>query len=391
MLRRLLPRRTNAALVLAGLVGAGVLASSCSITPVAVSVGGATVSTASINAELSSLAQTTAGACLLQVEHQGLTASDVVGAGGPGTFTMALANQVVDSRLGELLTEQYAESKGIHLSPQQLATAREDYQGILDGEIGTAAQSSANSGFAAACSQADGQPYTGAQLLRDLPPSLVEDRVRNQALDEALLARGADLSPAAVARYYLANRSLFTEDCVSRIASSSETASQQLVDQLDAGASFSDLARADSIDATTASQGGALGCNFTESQVLQSLNIQSATPGMPIGPIQDTTTGQWLIYEVTSQVVEPLDQAAPLIRRELLFVTENENRVRAELRAFARSADVYVNPQYGSWRGFTVVPPTPPPPQYLLATSSGAAQQSGNPGQRLQLNGGGGG
>ncbi|MBV8461898.1 MAG: hypothetical protein JO368_01290, partial [Acidimicrobiales bacterium] len=131
----------------------------------------------------------------------------------------------------------------------------------------------------------------------------------------------------------------------------------------------------------------------TDSQVLQSLNIQSAPVGTPIGPLQDTTSGQWVIYEVTSQVLEPLDKATPLIRRELLFVTGNENRVSGELRAFARETSVYVNPQYGSWRQLTVIPPTPPPAQYLLAASIGSGTSTGsNPsGPRLQLNGGSGG
>ncbi len=369
--------------------GAGLVASSCTVTPVAVTVGNSSVSTASINGQLANLTQSAAGACLLQLEHQGQTPSDVVGSGYSGTYGMAVANQVVSNEAENLLTQQYAASKGIAVTPDQLAAAKTDYQDILSGEISTAAQSSASSGVSGSCTQADGQPFTGAQLVHELPSSLVDDRVRNQAVEEALLAHGADLSPSAVARYYLANHSLFTQDCVSRIASSSQTASQQLVDQLNAGASFSALAMAHSIDSSTAAQGGSLGCNITDSQVLQGLNIPSTSVGVPIGPLQDTTSGEWLIYEVTSQVVEPFDQATPLIRRELLFVTSNEQRVGAELRAFARTTSVYVNPQYGTWRGLTVVPPTPPPAQYLLASSLGSSEESTTPASRLQLNGGG--
>ncbi len=385
MLRRLLPG-SLVALVL--VVVGGVLTSACTVTPQAVTVGGTSVSTASINGELSNLTQSSAGGCLLQLEQAGQTSSDAVGTGYAGTYSMKTATQVVGNEVGLLLTQQYAASKGFRITSAQLATARTDYQDILDGEIATASQSSASSGFTAACTRSDGQTYNGAQLIRDLPASMVADRVRNQALDEALLADGADRSPKAVATYYLANTSLFTDDCVSRIASSSQSASQHLVDQLNAGASFSALAKANSIDATTAPQGGSLGCNFTESQVLQSLNVQSAAVGAPIGPLQDTSTGQWLIYEVTARLVEPLAQATPLIKRELLFVTSNQQRVDNELRAYARRTSVYVNPQYGSWKGLTVVAPTPPPAQYLLAPSLGNSVESGSAGTRLQLNGG---
>ena len=78
------------------------------------------------------------------------------------------------------------------------------------------------------------------------------------------------------------------------------------------------------------------------------------------------------------------------MRRELLLSASNEDRVGAQLRVFAHQTTVYVNPQYGAWKGLTVVAPVPPPAQYLLAASLGTSAQSTQPGSRLQLNGGGG-
>jgi hypothetical protein len=369
-------------------VGAGTVASACTVTPVAVSVGSATASTADVNTELSSFVQSPAGSCLLQLEHQGLTASDGAGTGGSGTYSMTLASLVVDNEVGELLAQQYAAAKGITVTASEVATAKVDYQSILDGEITAVNQSSASSGLGASCMGPNGRTYTGAALLASLPPVVASDRIHSQAVDEKLLARGADLSAKAVAAYYLANHSLFTQDCVSVIVTSSQATGQQLVNQLDAGASFSALAQSSSIDPTSAANGGSLGCNFTESEVLQSLRIQSAPVGVPIGPAQDTSTGQWSIYEVTSQLVEPFNTAVPLVRRELLVSTANENRVGAQLRSFARHTTVYVNPQYGSWKGLTVVAPIPPPAQYLLAASIGSSVESKTPGGGLQLNGG---
>ena len=369
---------------------AGALASACSVTPVAVSVDGATVSTAAINSQLSSFAKSSAGGCLLQLEHQGLTSSDAQGTGGPGTYSMTLATQVVDDEVGELLAQQYAASNGVTVSSSQLASAKSDYESILDGEISAATQNSEANGVTPSCVQPDGQNYTGAQLVASLPPTIANDRIRSQAVDERLLARGADLSIKAAATYYLENQPLFTQDCVSVIVTSSQSAGQQLLSQLNAGASFAALAQAHSIDPTSAAQGGALGCDYTESEILQTLDVPTAAVGVPIGPAEDPSTSQWVIYEVTKQLVQPLSTALPLVRRELLLSASNEARVGAQLRAFAHRTPVYVNPQYGAWQGLEVVAPVPPPAQYLLAPSLGTSVQSTQPGSHLQLNGGGG-
>jgi hypothetical protein len=369
---------------------AGALTSACSVTPVAVSVDGATVSTAAINSQLSSFAKSSAGGCLLQLEHQGLTSSDAQGTGGPGTYSMTLATQVVDDEVGELLAQQYAAANGVTVSPSQLASAKSDYESILGGEISAATQNSEANGVTPSCTQPDGQNYTGAQIVAALPASIADDRIRSQAIDERLLARGADLSTKAAANYYLDNQSLFTQDCVSVIVTSSQSAGQQLVSQLNAGASFAALAQAHSIDPTSAAQGGAIGCDYTESQILQTLDVPTATVGVPIGPAEDPNTSQWVIYEVTRQLVVPFNDALSQVRQGLLVSATNEDRVGAELRAFAHRTTVYVNPQYGAWQGLTVVAPVPPPAQYLLAASLGTSVQSTQPGSRLQLNGGGG-
>ncbi len=370
------------------MAAAGAVASACSVTPVAVSVDGATVSTSAINSQLSSFAKSSVGGCLLELEHPGLTSTDAQGTGGSGTYSMTLVTQVVDDEVGELLAQRYAASKGVTVSPSQLASAKSNYESTLTGEISAATQNAADNGATSSCTQADGQDYSGPQLVAGLPAGIANDRIRSQAIDERLLARGADLSTKAAATYYLANQSLFTQVCVSRIVTSSQSAAQQLVTELNAGASFAALAQAHSLDTTTASQGGSIGCDYTEAAILQDLDVQSAPVGVPIGPAEDPSTGQWVIYEVTNEAVAPFKSALSIVRQDLLVSEANENRVGAQLRSFARQTTVYVNPQYGTWKGLTVVAPLPPPSQYLLAASLGTSAQSTQPGSRLQLNGG---
>jgi hypothetical protein len=107
--------------------------------------------------------------------------------------------------------------------------------------------------------------------------------------------------------------------------------------------------------------------------VEQALSVQSVTVGQPLAPVQDSSNGQWVIYEVTSQTVAPLSQASTVARRELLQSTANVNRVSREIVRFARSSDVSVDPQYGTWLGLRVVPPVSPPSQFLLGAVAGQA------------------
>jgi hypothetical protein len=149
---------------------------------------------------------------------------------------------------------------------------------------------------------------------------------------------------------------------------------------LNGGAAFADVARASSLDPQTAANGGALGCNYTKARVEQALRQPSIAVGKPLAAIQDSGTGQWIIYEVTNEAVEPLSTAAPVARRELLQATANVTRVSREIVAFARHSDVSIDPRYGTWKSLVVVAPVAPPEQYLLAAASGdpAAGSSGN-------------
>lgn len=350
---------------------AGLAVSACDVTPPAASANGETISTATLNGQLRTLETTVAGGCLLQLENAALSPTSVQGTGGSGTYTMAFTNSVLDSQVGDLLADQYATSLGVTVSDADLTTARSDFEATLDGEISQQVQSAQSEGIASFCQDASGADITGKALLAGLPAGLADAQVHNQAVDEKLLARGADLSSAAVLRYYAANTAQFTTVCVSIIATDTQAHADQIVAQLDGGASFAAVAKSSSLDSQTAPAGGALGCDYTQAQVEQALQQQTVTPGQPIPPIQNSSTGQWLIYEVTSAQLEPLTAVASVVRRELLQSTANVNRVSKEIVAFARHSDVSVDPEYGTWQGLTIIPPVAPPSQYLLAAVSG--------------------
>jgi hypothetical protein len=358
------------------IVGSGVLASACDVTPPAASANGATISTGTLNTQLQALSNSVAGGCLLQLENAELSPAEAQGAGGSGTYTMAFVNSVLDTQVGDLLAEQYAASKGITVSSSDLTTAQTDLESTLDGEISQSVEQAESEGTLSYCQDATGTPITGANLLSGLPAGVRADQIRSQAFDEKLLAHGADLSAAAILEYYAANTSQFTAACVSRIVTSTQAQANSIISQLQAGASFAQLAKSNSIDTQTAASGGALGCDYTLAEVEQSLGVQSITAGQPLAPTQDSQSGQWEIYEVTSESVEPLSAAVSVVKRELLQTTTNVTRVSKEIVAFARRSNVSIDPRYGTWKGVTILPPVGPPPQFLLSAVSGYPSSS---------------
>jgi hypothetical protein len=364
-------RQLSWAVAALAVVVSGALASACDVTPPAATANGTTISQGALNSQLQTLETTVAGSCLLELENANLASISGEGAGGSGTYSMTFANAVLNNQVGDLLTKQFAASKGVTVSDADLTTAQSDFASELSGAITQAVQTAEESGAVSPCEGATGGAITGQELLEALPASVRSDQIRDQAVLEQLRARGADLSEAAVAAYYQANLAQFTTACVSVIATDTQAHADQLVSQINAGASFASVAKASSLDTQTGANGGALGCNYTTAQVEQSLQVQSVTPGQPIAPVQDSSTGQWIIYEVTSQTVAPLSEAGAVARRELLQSTANINRVNKEIVAFARSSDVSVDPRYGTWKVLTIVPPTSPPSQFLLGAVSG--------------------
>jgi foldase protein PrsA len=364
-------RQAPAVLLAVLVVAGGALASACDVTPPAATANGATISTATFNSQLQTLQTTVAGSCLLQLENAQLAAESGQGQGGPGTFTMNYANAVLNNQVGDLLAVQFAASLGITVSSADLVTAKSDFASTLDGEISQAVTAAQSEGTVSFCEGATGSAITGAQLLAALPTPIRDEQIRNQAVDEKLLARGADLSDAAVAAYYQANKAQFTQVCVSAIGTDSEAKANLLLAEINSGTPFATVAKNSSLDAKSAANGGAQGCNYTLARIEQGLQKESITVGAPIAPVEISSTGQWAIYEVTSATVEPLSAVSSLVKRELLQATTNVTRVSKEIVAFARTSDVSVDPEYGTWKGLTVVPPVAPPSRYLLAAVSG--------------------
>jgi hypothetical protein len=368
--KRLLTLLTLSVVVLGG----GLLTSACNVIPPAATVNGTTISVSSLNEQLRAFDSTQVGRCLLTAETGQITPFQTTGAGGPGTYDMPFADSILENTVGNQLAAQLAASKGLTISAADLQTAQQNFVASLSGEISAAAQQASQSGTGTYCVATSGQALTGTQVLSGMPTAMRTALIANNAVDEKLLADGANISNAAIANYYAANQSSFTTDCVSWIVTSSQDLANSYAAQIKGGAAFADIAKAHSLDTQTAPNGGSLGCTFTQSQVLQALQVSTATVGTPIGPIQDPSSGAWEIYDVTSQQVAPLSQVRTGVIQQLLQTTANGNRIAKEIQTYAKHSAVSIDPQYGKWKNQGVVAPVAPPARYLLASVSGQTQ-----------------
>ena len=361
-------KRIPAALVaVAAVLGTGIATSACNVAPVAATVNGATISVSSLNTELDSLNQSSAGQCLLSLKFPESLSLTAQGAGGSGTYQTSFASTILGSSVYNLLATQYAAAHGITLSSADLTAAKSNYEATLDGAIKSQVQQSSSLGGTPTCVDPAGNTLTGKEVLAGLPAGVQSTEVSNQAIEELLLTRGADLSAAAILNYYAANTSAFTLDCVGVIVVADQATADTVYNKLKAGADFATLAKSASTDTTTASSGGQLGCNFPESQVLTALQVSSIAVGSPVTPEQPQS-GTWEVFQVTSRTVLPVTEVTSEVQQALLQTTANRNRVSNEVLAFAKTSSVQVNPQYGTWTKAQIVPPASPAPRYLLPT-----------------------
>ena len=255
-------------------------------------------------------------------------------------------------------------SKGIHVDASALAYARTTWTAQLNGAISAQVQQATSLGGTAGCQKADGSAFTGVELVTALPPAIRQVELANQAIDLVLSSHGTDISDAAVIKYYAANPTQFTKDCVSVIQTADQATATTAYDSLKAGTPFAQVAASATADPAAAAKSGQAGC-FTEAAVLSQLQLPSVAVGQAITPFQ--SNGNWLVYVVTSRTPVPIADVTGDIRLALLQMPASQQRVANEVLTFARGSSVDINPQYGTWTGITIVPPVPPAPKLPAA------------------------
>jgi hypothetical protein len=217
------------------------------------------------------------------------------------------------------------------------------------------------------------------------------DNVANQMVLEHSLA-GRAIDAAAIQKYYDQHKTELTPTalCLSDIAVTDQATATALKTQLDAGASFTDLAKAQSKDTQTAPKGGDAGCIPAAQLGTLVQTLATVAVGKVSAPIQGNSG--FLLIKVNNRQLPTLAAATPQIRQQLLLPAEQA--LNTLIRNLAGKAKVTVNPRYGTFHGtpdpttgfIGVQPPGPPTvttaPNPTTAPAGGLTPGSTLPGQQ---------
>ena len=344
-------------------VATGVATSACTLTPTAASVNGDTISVASLNSQLQGLTSSAAGLCLLSLDFPQALDLTGTGTGGAGTYRTDFASLVLGNEVDNVLAGQFAAGHQVRITAKDRAQAESEFVTLLDGAISAQAQQAAALGGTLGCQKADGTSFTGKAVLAALPADVRDTELANQAIEQYLLTRSADLSPSALQSYFAANPTQFVQDCVSVIQTTDQATADTAYNSLKAGTSLTQVAAAASTDPSVQTRSGQIGC-FPESTILSQLQLSSVAVGQPVTPVQ--SNGTWVVYVVTSRTPVSFAQAASTIAQILIRTTANRQKVSNEVLGFARKSTIDINPQYGTWSGTHITTPPTPKAKFLL-------------------------
>jgi peptidyl-prolyl cis-trans isomerase C len=325
-------------------VAAGAAACDSSFTPYAAKVNGSTISQSSLNGDLAAITDNAALRSFLASNGA------IGGAGVTGTFSAPFEASRLNSAVVDRLVR--AELARRHLSVTPLA------QTVASCELNSVISQSQTT----ACpSPAPNPVSTFSPALRS---SLIDDQAAIDSLTASLA--GYPLTPAGVAAFSKADPAVAQAQCVSIIFTSSEATANQLKTAIDQGAPFATVAKASSLDTSTAPSGGSEGCHPAD---LFPPPINTVLPTLPIGqvsaPVQYASsqgTTYYLLLQVTARQYSLASAENELIAHGSAAETALVNHLLA-------TADVEINPAYGRWQkvsgAYTVTTNAGPPAQYL--------------------------
>jgi hypothetical protein len=195
-----------------------------------------------------------------------------------------------------------------------------------------------------ASTPASGCTGSGASVLAAFPTWYRQVLIRFQEDEDALSAHlaGTSLGQGALDAYVARHRAAMTQACVSVIETSSKATALSLRSQIHSLASFASVARAHSVDTTTAANGGVIGC-VPDADFNPPLNTVLA--GLKVGTVSSPVpfSSDWLLLLVSQRQKETYQQVIQSLVSEELH---SLNTVFPHLLATAK---VEVDPQYGTW------------------------------------------
>ncbi len=295
--------------------------SGCNVqfSPYAAVVNGSEISQSQLNEALSANAADTGYVCTIEAGGT----SRVVGA-GDGTYNASFSAEVLSILIQDQVIRQEISRLGLS-EPASL------------GPVALAQLEAATSPSSACVA-------TGASIIHAFAPPYRRQVLGFQVDEDVLAAHlaNAQLTPGGLGGFESSHKDETTLACISAIIVRTRAEAALLRLQLLRGASFAALARAHSIDTSTAAQGGTVGC-LPDSDFRPPLDtiIAALTPGRVSRPIPFSS--EWLLLLLT--------QRRPMTVAQVVssLLTEEQSKLSRVLDSLIRSAKVEVDSQYGTW------------------------------------------
>lgn len=299
------------------------------------------------------------GAMLVAACGDGAGSGEVAATVDDTEVTVGDVNSLVDSE-GTVPVEEFAQYLGFAIQLRIFYKAAEESYGVTvsDEEIEEEATRLIDQLASGGESRADflaARGVTEEFLNRIAQQSLLDQRIREQLVAEADQPTEEELNQARSDAMLQQ-----TEVCASHILVETEEEAADVLERLDSGEDFAEVAAEVSTDTGSAQSGGDLGCGPPTDYVEPFQNAVLEAPVGEVNPEPVQTQFGYHVILVTERTEPTLDE---LPADEDLASTVIENAVSSEVEEWylgaMESAEVTVEEQFGTW---SPVPPTVTPP-----------------------------
>jgi parvulin-like peptidyl-prolyl isomerase len=271
---------------------------------------------------------------------------------GNGTVTSAFAARMLSRRILLELIHQEVGRRHLTLSQAGLAQARTEAQ----------------------------QQFGDAKTFAGFPKSYQQDMIRSNAEVAVMQAHAVGtISDADLRRYYAQNADQFKGKCLSHILVDSKDKADQLRAQIVGGASFAEVAKAQSTDTRSGQQGGFLGC-FPAGQPLDGFvePFKTEAEKLAIGQLSQPVQTQFGFHLITATDSRSFEDVKGEIKAQL-SQQQSQSAFNNLLLSLVRKAKIEVNPRYGRFSKdpsiLGVIPPQAPQLAPTTTTSAPAGLQ----------------
>ena len=350
-------------IVLAG----GLAAAAFAVPSNAATVNGVSISQQQLNSDLSAIANSPDYQCFLNAEEAvgtgGQTslpavdgAGGAVGSGTHPTISSAFSASYLDTAVGHQLILELAAKDHLHISTQDLSTARASLKAQITGVL----QQVAGSKFACGT-----QAPTAQAVLDSMPSSFVDSNVQFNATVAAFeeFAAGVGSSTADLTRYYTNHAAEFDTACFTVAEYSSQSDAEAALAAVAAGTPFAQVA-------TEVTGGGPQGCDILygiASELPAGSNLEGLALNTVSQPIVEGST--YLLVEITSRTPTAFAKA----RSEVGSAVQNAGAAKARtiVNRAEKTSAISIDQRYGTWvpAQAQILPPTAPLPSDVLHAS----------------------